>query len=35
MLGDCLKRLGLYVNLWKLEIELNLGNINIDVIMKN
>ena len=35
MLGDRLKRLGSYANLWKLETELNLGNINTDVTMKN
>ena len=35
LLGDRLKRLGLYANFWKLETELNLGNINADVTANN
>ena len=35
LLGDRLKRLSLYANFWKLETELNLGNINTDVTAKN
>ncbi|MEM1171202.1 MAG: M48 family metalloprotease [Cyanobacteria bacterium P01_H01_bin.35] len=35
LLGDRLKKLGLYANFWKLETELNLGNINSDVNAKN
>ncbi|MDJ0517670.1 MAG: M48 family metalloprotease [Trichodesmium sp. MO_231.B1] len=35
LLGDRLKRLTLYANLWKLETELNLGNINPDITAKN
>ncbi|NES03097.1 MAG: M48 family metalloprotease [Okeania sp. SIO2F4] len=34
-LGDRLKRLSLYANFWKLETELNLGNINADLTAKN
>lgn len=35
LLGGRLKMLGLYANFWKLETELNLGNINTDVNSKN
>ncbi len=35
LLGDRLKTLGSYANFWKLETELNLGNINPDVTAKN
>ncbi|MEB3340489.1 M48 family metalloprotease [Okeania sp.] len=35
LLGDRLKKLSLYANLWKLETELDLENINADVAAKN
>ncbi|MCL2931424.1 MAG: M48 family metalloprotease [Trichodesmium sp. MAG_R03] len=35
LLGDRLKRLGLYANFWKLETELNFENINVDITAKN
>ncbi|NEQ36190.1 MAG: M48 family metalloprotease [Okeania sp. SIO3I5] len=35
LLGDRLKRLTLYANFWKIETELNLGNINADLTAKN
>ena len=35
LLGDRLKILGFYANFWKIETELNLGNINANVTAKN